>query len=909
MSAPGSNLGGGLLPPVIARWVRTVWRVLQGGPEAPTSPVVIGGVAVGLLLAALVVYVLYRGFRRLRGWRGAADRAGTSTGDSGYDSGGTTVHNDVDLDAIDDETFDRAITILEQEGREKTRANIREQVARLLELQETDPSEFRLGLVRDAVEQARADQALIAPPSIEEEPTYLQRNGQWVRILVLANAPQSVVGGWLVPLLTTNLDVRVSAQLRPRDASSIRGALQQRLTQLQATLAKKEEKGRTDTHEEEADRQEIDRLLRRLTEGTTQLYDTAVYVEVAGSTREELDRATRQVQKTMADRGVELVPLEYRQTEAQSAIAPVATDPIRTTELLEHEAVSTLFPFVEPAVTDPDGVLYGYDETGQPVLVDRFSLSGYSKVITGKIGAGKTFAAKLTLFRRLLIQPDFEAIMFDPAGDDFVEFTRALDGQVITFGGDVTINPLDIHEGSGHVEDPYQDKLRSITGMLRTFFAQSGDSLSAEQAGLLQQVFHLTYLSYGITPDPATHDRANPTMADVLRILDHLADGDGPLEFLDYRGAAADLPRDERDQLDELVTEVAPRLRAGEGTAQHAKALLRALEPFQPEGVASNLRGETTVDLQDRLVCFDMSAFADTKQAPLLQHVMLEWTYQRARRQRYTPMEVVFEEVHYFLEQPEARSLVGLFTRHSRHFNAGLTLISQSPGDFLQEVDDEESDIHSPRKIYDQCDVKQLFYQKKVSDATKEYFDLSPGEVRFVEEAAQGEDSDHSECLLDVTGIGRRQLDVRASPFTIDVLTRSVETAKQALQAKIEYEAARQRTERGWSPSRSEEVPAGNDPSTSAVSDQPAPETPADESIEVDAKEETGLNRSPNTLFEAESDAGESLDVSESLSTSDSSSSDEQSTHMDAVEDDAVDPDTDPNSNPDPTLDSDTDDD
>lgn len=874
MPVPGLNLGSGLLPPQITRWIRIVWRVLQGGPEAPTSPIVIGSVVAGLALMALVVYGLYRGFRLLRSRNGAAGAIRESTGGAAPGPESTPSPTSVELDSVDDETFDRAVTILEQEGREKTRANIKEQVSRLLELQETDPSEFRLGLVRDAVEQARADQAIIAPPSIEEEPTYLQRNGQWVRILVLANAPQSVVGGWLVPLLTTNLDVRVSAQLRPRDASSIRGALQQRLTQLQATLAKKEEKGRTDTHEEESDRQEIDRLLRRLTEGTTQLYDTAVYVEVAGATKDELDRATRQVQKTMADRGVELVPLEYRQTEAQTAIAPVATDPIKTTELLEHEAVSTLFPFVEPAVTDPSGVLYGYDETGQPVLVDRFSLSGYSKVITGKIGAGKTFAAKLALFRRLFIHPDFEAIMFDPAGDDFVEFTRALDGQVITFGGDVTINPLEIHEGGGHVEDPYQDKLRSVTGMLRTFFAQSDDSLSAEQAGLLQQVLHLTYLSYGITPDPDTHDRPNPTMGDVLRILNHLADSEKPLEFLDYRGAAADQPRDERDQLDELVAEVAPRLRAGDDTARHAKALLRALEPFQPGGVASNLHGETTVNLRERLVCFDMSAFADTNQAPLLQHVMLEWTYQRARRQRDTPMEVVFEEVHYFLEQPEARSLVGLFTRHSRHFNAGLTLISQSPGDFLQEVNDGESDIHSPRAIYDQCDIKQLFYQKKVSDATKEYFELSPGEVRFIEEAAQGEDSDHSECLLDVTGIGRRQLDVRASPFTIDVLTNPVETAKQALQAKIEYETARQQHERGWSSSQSEGVPADDNTTSATVPDQSPSEPPADTRSEVSSDEEALPDSSPASLFESNSDFDGPSDSSGTSPTDDAPSDD-----------------------------------
>jgi len=695
---------------------------------------------------------------------------GKTTSDTGSGFNRTDA-SDVVLDEVSDERFDRAVAILQEEGRETSRENIREQVAHLIDFEDADPEDFRIGLVKDATSQAQLDQASVAPPSmVLDDPTTLFRNGEFIRILTPSSPPETVIGGWLTPLTTTNLDVRVSYQFVPRDPTTVRGKLQNRLTELQLSLSRKEDKGSSNYHEDFNRRQELDRLLNRLSEGSTRLYDAAIYVEVAAPSRNGLEESARRVQQLVADRDVELVPLEFRQRESQNAIAPVVDDPIKNSSLIEHDAAATLFNAVEPAIADPDGALYGFDETSNPVIVDRFSLSGFSKVVTGKVGSGKTFSAKWALLAQLLIDPEFTAIAFDPTGDDFVDFAELLGGDVITFGGDVTINPLEINQGTGAAEDPYRDKLRSVTGMIRTFYDQSDDSLSAEDAGLVQQVIHLAYLMYGITTDPSTHNRKNPTMQDVLDIFNGLAEGKDPMEFVTSRGDAKDLPRNERDELDELVDEVTDRLQVKAGGSgniqQKANGLLRALEAFQPNGVAANLNGETNVDLGgSRIIAFDMSAFQDTQQAPVLQHVMLDWSYQRARETPQT-IEVLFEEVHYLLDQPSARALIGLFTRHSRHFNAGLTLISQTAEEFMRETDD----AHSPRAIYDQCDIKQLFYQESVSDDVIDYYKLSPGEVQSIRNFARGQVADYSECLLSVSGEARRQVELHLPEFIVNLV-------------------------------------------------------------------------------------------------------------------------------------------
>jgi hypothetical protein len=800
-------LGSASAPRQVTEFIEMNLLPIQGGLNAPSPYLVVGGSIGAAILIGIVIVVL----RRLPG-----SFRSSSTGNATSER---TNQDDVNLEEIDDETFDRAVSILEQEGRETSRANIREQVARLIDFEAADPDEFRLGLIQDSHSQAQLDQASVAPPSmVPEDPTTLYRNGEFVRILTPATSPESVWGGWLINLTTTNLDVRVSYHHSPRDPTTIRGTLQDRLTELKIHLSRKEKKGSSDYHEDLNRREELDRLLQRLTEDTTRLYDIGIYIEVAGSTRDELEETTRKVQQLVADRNVELTPLEFRQLESQDAIVPVVSDPIKNTDLMEHDSAATLFGFVEPAIAHENGVAYGFDETGNPVIVDRYDLSGFSKVITGKIGSGKTFAAKLALWRRLLIDPEFTAIAFDPTGDDFVDFFETLGGEVVTFGGDVTINSLEIHRGSGKVEDPYKDKLRSLTGMVRTFYDQSGDNLSAERAGLIQQVFHLTYLMYGITADPRTHDYENPTMEDVLDILKAFSDGQDPLEFVTFRGDATDLPREERDQLDEHVDEVTSRLQSKEGSnlQSEANSLLRALEAFQPGGVASNLSGKTTVDLEDkRLIVFDMSAFQDTNQAPLLQHVMLDWSYQRAR-EHPRRLEVIFEEVHYLLSQKAARSLIGLFTRHSRHFNAGLTLISQTAEEFMQETDD----VHSPRAIYDQCDIKQLFYQESISDDVIDYYDLSPSDIEAIQSFARGQESDFSECLLSVTGIARRHLEIHASELTVDLLT-DPETAAataQLVEQRRQQAVTAQRNQTATQAEESAEPAGGLDEETTPPS-------------------------------------------------------------------------------------------
>jgi hypothetical protein len=314
--------------------------------------------------------------------------------------------------------------------------------------------------------------------------------------------------------------------------------------------------------------------------------------------------------------------------------------------------------------------------------------------------------------------------------------------------------------------------------MLHTHFDQR-DGMSAGEEGVLIQAAHYAYISKGIIlGEYETYGQESPTLDDLIRGVNVIAAGgleaareadvidEAELELFQSYGVTGtdneepDQPVDEPTRgggisiSDTIVT-----------PTDHHQELARNLQPkfesFKPGGINHNLNGQTNLDLSSRLVVMDMSSFADTGEMPLILHAMLSWAYLEAKRSPYK-VDVTFDEAHYLLGRPAARDLINLYIRHARHYEAGLTLMSQTSHEFVR--------TNERREVYENCDVKCLFYAESVSEQTQQYYGLSSDEIRFIQSAARGQDSDYSECLLATSVHGRRRLEVRSGPFEHHVL-------------------------------------------------------------------------------------------------------------------------------------------
>jgi len=630
-------------------------------------------------------------------------------------------------------------------------------------------------------ERGELDKRIVAPRLVEDHPQFQIRDDTVSQILTVTSLPRKVGLGWLVPLTLADVDLRLTFHVRPREPKDVRRQLQKRYTQAVTSLALKQKRGRTDTYQDQLDREDLERLLQRTIRGTTKLYDVAIYLELVADSRDDLDGMLDRVEAILAEQDVELSPVKHQQLDAMDAIAPVVTDPVDNTHPIQLEALGTFFNLVEPSIYDPNGVLLGFDDTKRPVILNRYALSGHSMAISGKTGSGKSYFRKLEIYRRLLADANVQCILFDPAGDDYPRFAQSLGGEVIRFGGNYTVNPMDIsppataEQETG--DDTYALTIRSVIEMLHTHFDQR-DGMSAGEEGVLIQAAHYAYISKGIIlGDYETYAQESPTLDDLIRGVNVIAAGgleaareadvidEAELDLFQSYGVT------ETGEDGEQPTGESPN-RSGISISDtivtptdHHQKLARDLQPkfesFKPGGINHNLNGQTNLDLSSRLVVMDMSSFADTGEMPLILHAMLSWAYLEAKRSPYK-VDVTFDEAHYLLGRPAARDLINLYIRHARHYEAGLTLMSQTSHEFVR--------TNERREVYENCDVKCLFYAESVSEQTQQYYGLSSDEIRFIQSAARGQDSDYSECLLATSVHGRRRLEVRSGPFEHHVL-------------------------------------------------------------------------------------------------------------------------------------------
>ena len=669
----------------------------------------------------------------------------------------------IPIDDLTGEETQLALEYLNLLDRDATRKNI-EWAAYQLQAEELP----LVSAIESLEERGKLDKKLVAPRAMERHPEFQIRNEKVTQIMTVTGFPRKVNLGWLVPLTIADVDLRLSFHITPRNPAKTRQQLQRRYTQTTTSLALKSRKGRTDTHQDELEREDLLRILQDVVRGTTKVYDIAIYMELIADSHEELDEMRERVDTILAEQDVETTVLRHQQIEGNGTIVPLATDTIKNVHPIQLEALATLFNLVEPPIYDADGIMMGFDDTSRPVIIDRYAHSGYGMVISGKTGSGKSYARKLEIYRRLLADPTVQCVLFDPAGDDYPFFAEKLGGEVIRFGGAQKVNPMDIEPPSGDLgaaEDTYPLTVRSVVEMLNTHYEDRG-GLPAAEEGMLIQAVHYAYLSKGIVlGEYETYANESPIIDDLIRGVEVITHGG-------YEAALEEGLVDEAEfehfcEMGVLSEEGEPITDAGisvpmavftpsEKHQEVAKSLEPKFESFKPGGINYNLNGTTNLELNSRLVVMDMSSFADTGEMPLILHAMLQWAYLEAKRSP-NRFDVTFDEAHYLLGRESTRDLINLFIRHARHYDAGLTLMSQTAHEFLR--------TEERREIYENCDIKMLFYTQSVSDATKEYFDLSPAEVKYLQSAPRGQESGYSGCLLSTTKHGRRRLEVHSGDF------------------------------------------------------------------------------------------------------------------------------------------------
>ena len=521
----------------------------------------------------------------------------------------------------------------------------------------------------------------LAPPDAEVRPRLIRLGDRWSRSLFVASYPRRVAIGWLAPLLRgLECEVRVAQHIVPLPKLLSLSRLRRKIRGFETSLVVDHLRGQRPDRGTETALGDALTLEEQVLVEEERLFQLELFVSLAASTVDELDRGWQQLLTTMAELGCGVAPLTHRHVDGWRATTPSGVSPFGWGREMTASALATGFPFLRSNLSASSGVLLGPSLISRElVVVDPFDRANpnFNVVVLGTSGGGKSYTAKLLAGRLALRGCRLRCI--DPAGE-----YRALVGLL---------------EGACREIAPGRSSGLSALG-------------PAESAG---------------DEGETVVTRA----ARALIVLELLAAG---------RSGEWDLPEDDAQALEEALTrlfstEASPRLPDLVRALERAErpALARRLARFTGGMLGGVFDGPPEAALEGLATVFSLAGWGGDREqllAPAMQMILLQLESEIARDPSCARL-VLVDEAEVLLSRPRSAAALEALSRRVRKLGTGLMVISQVVEDFLT----------SPvgNVIVRNCHTKLLLRQEEVAiPAVRQAFGLSPAECDLLRDAAPG---------------------------------------------------------------------------------------------------------------------------------------------------------------------------
>ena len=416
------------------------------------------------------------------------------------------------------------------------------------------------------------------------------------RILFMKNYGSELDDCFIFDLLDHNRKVTVSKHLHRLDKAAATDMTRKKINNLESkiqTLREKNHKSGTDhipfrLLDMERD---LKTWQERLSSTSCEMFALSLIVAVSARSQEELDELTRFVQEKAVDHQVQLEVLSFQQENGLKAALPFGIMPFRAnsesninTYLLSEEA-GILIPFSTVDHYDTNGVWYGSNKlTRSIVALDRTEEMNSNGFVLGISGAGKSMFAKGEMFEVLLKYPKDEIIIIDPERE-YEPLVKAFDGTIIRLSPNspTKLNVFDI-DLTASEEGASATTLKTETIMTICETAKGMELTSGEKT-IIDRCVKLVYKDYLQSRGKAPV----PTFRDFYELLTTLKE-------------------------------------------EEARSLAVTLELYV-KGSFDVFSGQTNVDIDNRLLAFDISSMGEQIRTVGLQ-VVLEYVWQRVIKNR-----------------------------------------------------------------------------------------------------------------------------------------------------------------------------------------------------------------------------------------------------------------------------------
>ena len=378
--------------------------------------------------------------------------------------------------------------------------------------------------------------------------------------------------------------------------------------------------------------------------------------------------------------------LDFCQEQGLMSSLPLGQNQIEIQRGLTTSSTAIFVPFTtQELFQDGEALYYGLNALSNNVIMaNRKLLKNPNALILGTPGSGKSFSAKREIVNVFLITND-DIIIADPEGEYFPLISR-LGGQVIKLSptSQHRINPMDINLNYSEEDDPLTLKSDFILSLCELIVGGK-EGLTPTEKTIIDRCTRLVYRDYLSDPSP----EKMPILEDLYNLL--------------------------RKQ-----------------TEAEAHHLATALEIYVT-GSLNVFNARTNVDLQNRLVCFEIKELG--KQLKKLGMLILQdcvWNRVTVNRAAKKATWFYVDEFHLLLkEEQTAAYSIEIFKRF-RKWGGVPTGITQNVKDLLasREVENIMENSDFILMLNQASGDRQILAQQ---------LGISPHQLSYVTQSGEGE--------------------------------------------------------------------------------------------------------------------------------------------------------------------------
>ena len=520
------------------------------------------------------------------------------------------------------------------------------------------PDAVDIAAQQRAREQAEVEQAfqkgittlrdLVAPASLEIHASYFRLGTKYGRTLYVYAYPRQIYTGWLSSIINIDEVLDVSMFFYPVESEVVLKNLRKKVTQMQATMAINEEKGRTRDPGLEAALNDAEELRDEIQVGSERFFRYGLYITMYADSLDELNFIQHKIETIFGQQLVFSKVASSQQEQGLNTTVPQMTDQLQIRRNMNTGAISTSFPFTSADLTQEKGILYGINMHNNGLIIfDRFTLENANMVVFAKSGSGKSFTVKLEAVRSMMMGAD--VLIIDPE-NEYQKLSDAVGGSYIrlSLNSDVRVNPFDLPRviDTEEADDALRANLVTLHGLLRLMLGGASLQASgqtnvtamtpAEEADLDQALID-TYARAGITSDPLTHTSPPPTMVDLYDTLVHM-EGSGP-------------------------------------------ALAQRLRKYTTGTFAGIFSQQSNIDINNQMVVFNIRDLEDELR-PVAMYIVLSHIWNVTRSHLKKRMLIV-DEAWQLMKYEDSANFLFSLAKRARKYYLGVTTISQDVEDFM----------------------------------------------------------------------------------------------------------------------------------------------------------------------------------------------------------------------------------